>query len=145
MKELNTFRKYLAEGRLFENSILNDEISTSKELLDFVVGGEGEKILDDITNIGNNPVLDGKKLWNNSVAFKHGDEEEAIEDFWFDGGSRTRSKNLILFRLLSNTLERNVFENFISRENIIKIIEKAKNKYGIELLNINNYSKVFKK
>ena len=131
-------RKYLAEGRLFENVSLNDKMSTSKELLDFIVGGEGEEILDDITNIGDKPVLNGKKLWNNSVAFKHGDEEENIEEYWFDG--RTRSKNKILFKLLSNTLERNKFENFISRKDILKIIEKAKNKYGIELLNLNNYA-----
>ena len=132
-------RKYLAEGRLFENVSLNDKMSTSKELLDFIVGGEGEEILDDITNVGDKPVLNGKKLWSNSVAFKHGDEEENIEEYWFDEGDRPRSKNQILSRLLSSTLERNKFENFISREDIAKIIEKAKNKYGIELLNINNY------
>ena len=132
-------RKYLAEGRLFENVSLNDKMSTSKELLDFIVGGEGEEILDDITNVGDKPVLNGKKLWSNSVAFKHGDEEENIEEYWFDEGDRSRSKNQILSRLLSSTLERNKFENFISREDIAKIIEKAKNKYGIELLNINNY------
>ena len=132
-------RKYLAEGRLFENVSLNDKMSTSKELLDFIDGGEGEEILDDITNVGDKPVLNGKKLWSNSVAFKHGDEEKNIEEYWFDEGDRPRSKNQILSRLLSSTLERNKFENFISREDIAKIIEKAKNKYGIELLNINNY------
>ena len=132
-------RKYLTEGRLFENVSLNDKMSTSKELLDFIVGGEGEEILDDITNVGDKPVLNGKKLWSNSVAFKHGDEEENIEEYWFEEGDRPRSKNQILSRLLSSTLERNKFENFISREDIAKIIEKAKNKYGIELLNINNY------
>ena len=130
-KDLN-----LDEGVINEEVNLGIEISTPKELLDFI-GGEGIDILDDITNIGENPVLNGDKIWKNSIELKHGPEEEGIEEYWFDGYTRTKKK--IISKLLDNMLVRNKIEEFIGRDDVIEIIEKSKKKYGIGLSNLNNY------